>query len=83
MKSYLNISKIYKRTSNKKNHQRIQITNPKPKKNQSLREKSDKKSGGQKGREGVTLKQSDTPDEIIPLSYTLSFSLVNSKFREI
>ena len=49
----------------------IEITNPKPKKNQSLRKKSDKKSGGQIGREGVTLKQSDTPDEIVPLAYTL------------
>ena len=49
-----------------------EIANPKPKKNQSLRENSDKKSGGQKGREGVTLKQSDTPDEIVPLSYTLT-----------
>jgi len=49
-----------------------EIVNPKPKKNQSLREKSDRKSGGQEGREGVTLKQSDTPDEIIPLSYTLT-----------
>ena len=49
-----------------------EITNPKAKKNQSLREKSDKKSGGQKGREGVTLKQSATPDEIVLLSYTLS-----------
>ena len=49
-----------------------EIANPKPKKNQSLRKKSDKKSGGQKGREGVTLKQSDAPDEIVPLSYTLT-----------
>lgn len=49
-----------------------EIANPKPKKNQSLRKKSDRKSGGQKGREGVTLKQSDTPDEIVPLSYTLT-----------
>jgi len=49
-----------------------EIANPKPKKNQSLRKKSDKKSGGQKGREGVTLKQSDTPDEIVPLSYNLT-----------
>lgn len=49
-----------------------EITNPKPKKNQSLRKKSNKKSGGQIGREGVTLKQSNTPDEIVPLSYTLT-----------
>jgi len=49
-----------------------EIANPKPKKNRSLREKSDRNSGGQKGRKGVTLKQSDTPDEIVPLSYTLT-----------
>jgi len=49
-----------------------EIVNPKPKKNKSLREKSDRKSGGQEGREGVTLKQSDTPDEIIPIAYTLT-----------
>ncbi|MDP2750480.1 MAG: transposase, partial [Nanoarchaeota archaeon] len=34
-------------------------------KNQSLRQPSDKKSGGQKGRKGITRKQTDTPDEII------------------
>ena len=36
-----------------------------PKKNQSLRKKSGKKSGGQKGRTGVTRKQNNKPDEII------------------
>jgi len=46
--------------------------NPKPEKNQSLREKSDKPVGGQFGRKGSTLLQSDTPDFIIPLEYTLS-----------
>ena len=43
----------------------VEIVNPKSKgKNQSLRKKSDKSAGGQKGRIGITLKQSDTPDEI-------------------
>ena len=43
----------------------IEIVDPKKKgKNQSLRKKSDKSAGGQKGRIGITLKQSDTPDEI-------------------
>jgi len=38
-----------------------------PKKNQSLREKSGKKSGGQKGHKGVARKQVKKPDKIIPL----------------
>jgi transposase-like protein len=48
-----------------------EIAPPKNKKNQSLREKSDKKVGGQKGREGVTLTRSDTPDEIVKLEFQL------------
>jgi len=42
-----------------------------PKKNQSLRRKSDKPSGGQKGHKGKTLEQSDTPDEVVDVEYTL------------
>jgi len=42
-----------------------------PKKNQSLRTKSDKPSGGQKGHKGKTLMQSNTPDKIIDIEYTL------------
>ena len=42
-----------------------EIIDPKKKgKNQSLRQKSDKTAGGQFGRVGVTLQQSDSPDEI-------------------
>lgn len=37
------------------------------KKNQSLRPKSHRKSGGQKGHKGHTLKMSSTPDEIVEL----------------
>ena len=38
----------------------VEIVAPKKKgKNQSLRKKSDKSAGGQKGRTGTTLKQSD------------------------
>lgn len=39
----------------------------KPKKNQSLRSKSNRNSGGQKGREGKTLKQSEKPDTVVTL----------------
>lgn len=37
----------------------------KPKKNQSLREKTEKKSGGQKGHAGITRKQNNKPDKIV------------------
>lgn len=39
----------------------------KPKRNKSLRKKSTRKTGGQKGHEGHTLKMTDTPDSIAPL----------------
>jgi len=42
-----------------------------PKKNQSLREKSNKLSGGQFRHKGKTLIQTDTPDEVIDVEYTL------------
>jgi len=43
----------------------------KPKKNKSLREKSDKKVGGQKGREGKTLTQTDKPDKVVEVEFNL------------
>ena len=43
-----------------------------PKRNQSLRQRSDKSVGGQKGRKGVTLTRSDTPDEIVLLEFKLN-----------
>jgi transposase len=36
-----------------------------PRRNQSLREKSDKPVGGQKGHEGKTLRMTDSPDKLI------------------
>ena len=50
----------------------VEIVDPKKKgKNQSLRKKSDKSAGGQKGRVGTTLKQSDTPDEIEKIPFEI------------
>jgi transposase len=40
-------------------------------KNQSLREKSDRKVGGQKGREGKNLAQSDEPNDIIEIDFNI------------
>jgi len=42
-----------------------------PKKNQSMREKSGKLSGGQFGHKGTTLTQTTTPDEVIDIGYTI------------
>ncbi len=49
-----------------------EIANPDKKKNQSLREKSDKKVGGQKGRVGITLKQTDTPDDVKRVEFNIT-----------
>ena len=43
----------------------------KKKKNQSLRKKSDRKAGGQLGRVAKTLHQSEYPDEIITIPFTI------------
>ena len=43
----------------------------KPKKNQSLRKKSDKKVGGQKGREAKFLTQSDEPDKVKEVDFNI------------
>lgn len=45
----------------------------KKKKNQSLREKSGKKPGGQPGRAAKTLSQSDQPDEIITIPFSIEY----------
>ena len=57
---------VYKNRKNSGNsHTPPSVDLGKPKRNQSLREKSDKKAGGQHGHEGSTLAFSATPDEII------------------
>jgi len=43
-----------------------------PKKNKSIREKSVKKSGGQVGHIGKTLMQTNTPDEVVAIEYTIN-----------
>jgi transposase-like protein len=50
----------------------VEISIPTNNKNQSLREKSNKSVGAQLGRKGLTLLQSNTPDVIVKLGYTLS-----------
>lgn len=60
------------------------------KKNQSLRQKSSKSVGGQIGRKGITLTQSDTPDEVTVVPFSLEsckkcgldLSLVVAKLKE-
>ena len=45
----------------------------KKKKNQSLRKKSGNKPGGQPGRVGKTLHQSNQPDEIVTIPFTIEY----------
>jgi transposase len=57
---------VYKNRKNSGNsHIPPSVDLGKPKRNQSLREKSGKKAGGQQGHEGSTLAFSAAPDEII------------------
>jgi len=48
----------------------LEIVPPEPKKNQSLRSKGGK-NGGQFGHKGETLKQTQKPDEIVDIPYTI------------
>lgn len=57
---------IYKNRKNSGNsHIPPSVNLSKPVRNQSLREKGDRKAGGQEGHEGSTLAFSEAPDEII------------------
>jgi transposase len=57
---------FYKNRKNSGNsHMPPSVNLSKPQRNQTLREKSDKKAGGQQGHEGSTLAFSEAPDEII------------------
>jgi transposase len=57
---------FYKNRKNSSNsHMPPSVNLSSPPRNQSLREKSDKKAGGQQGHEGSTLTFSVTPDKII------------------
>jgi transposase len=57
---------FYKNRKNSGNsHIPPSVNLSKPQRNQSLREKSDKKAGGQQGHDGSTLAFSTTPDKII------------------
>ncbi len=66
LEELLRKSKISKNSSNSSKPPSTDIAIPK--RNQSLREKTGKKSGGQPGHEGTTLQMSDSPDEIIELN---------------
>ena len=76
MKNYWNILKIYKKISFRKKTSDNSSIAPstdinKTKKNQSLRQKSGKKPGAQPGHEAKTLHQSDKPNEIIAIPFTI------------
>jgi transposase len=57
---------VYKNKKNSSNsHIPPSVSLGKPQRNQSLRDKSDKKAGGQQGHQGSTLAFSATPDKIV------------------
>lgn len=61
-----NSKKIVKKTSRNSNLPPSKELNS-PKRNQSTRKKSDKKSGGQPGHKGHFLEMTDSPNKIIPI----------------
>jgi transposase len=66
LEELLRQSKISKNSSNSSKPPSTDIASPK--RNQSLREKTGKKPGGQPGHTGTTLQMSESPDEIIELN---------------
>jgi transposase len=66
LEELLRRAKLSKNSSNSSKPPSTDISNPK--RNQSLREKSGKLTGGQLGHKGTTLQMSNTPDEIIELN---------------
>jgi transposase len=81
LESLLSISKIVKTSKNS----HLSPSADLGRKNKSLREKSDKPVGGQKGHEGHTLEMSATPDIVVPLQPSFCSccgkSLLDSSFH--
>jgi len=81
LEEQLRQSKVFKNSSNSSKPPSSDISNPK--RNQSLREKSGKLTGGQPGHQGTTLQMSNTPNEIIELDpyfcNKCGFSLENAE----
>ncbi len=65
LEDLLRQSKIHKNSSNSGKPPSSDYFSPK--RNQSLRKKSGKKSGGQQGHKGKTLRMSDKPDKVVEL----------------
>jgi transposase-like protein len=70
-KDWHKLKKPKKDSSNSSIAPSSEIVSPTKKKNQSLRDKSNKLTGGQKGHKGKTLKQANNPDEIIDIKYSI------------
>ena len=71
-KDWHKLKKPKKNSSNSSIAPSSEIISPNRKKNQSLRKKSDKLTGGQIGHKGTTLKQTDTPDKIINIEFNIN-----------
>ena len=67
LEDQVRILKKRKNSNNSSLPPSMDLNRPTAKPNQSLRNSSDKKSGGQSGHKGETLKMSLLPDQVIPL----------------